>query len=329
MTWRWNREGEADHTARSGSGDLDDSELPLRNIVLPASAPRTSRILALYFFAVLIGGSLLAPQIFHALSLGNAAAFPNLAIRVFAITALLGLIVVLRQFRFSGAETWGYALPLPQGIRSIAIGFAFGLLSMGMVVALEIALGLQVRDEARYPVSMLIAAIDGCLVGFGVALVEETFFRGGLQSAFSRADVAGAGVWMTAVVYALAHLLDDDIVIGEVNWLSGFRILAAAIMALAEPGIYGALLTLFLVGVVLALIRQFLGHINLCIGLHAGWVAVIQWARKAYGLNDAHPLAWLVSDAYDGIIGYLAAAMLMGLLAASWLWFARHPGKGG
>jgi CAAX protease family protein len=294
------------------------------NPTVPSAS--AGRILALYFLAVLAGGSLLAPPIYHALQWREIdASFPNLTHRIYAITALLFLVFVLRILRLSGAEPWGYGLRPRRGLRSIAIGFAFGLVSMGLVVALEIALGLQVREEQR-SVNLLNAALAGCLAGFGVALVEETFFRGGLQSALSRIAL-GAGIWISAFVYALAHLLDDDANIGEVSWLSGFQVLAAALMALAEPDIYGALVTLFLVGLVLAFIRQYMGHIYLCIGLHAGWVAVIQWTREAYDLNRGHPLVWVVSESYDGIIGYLAALMLTVVLAICSLWLAR-PGKG-
>ena len=73
------------------------------------------------------------------------------------------------------------------------------------------------------------------------------------------------------------------------------------------------MVALFLVGVLLGLVRERSGHIGWCIGLHAGWVFVIQVTRQLTDGNEASPYAYLVGD-YDGIIGWAAAGWI-GLLA--------------
>jgi hypothetical protein len=65
---------------------------------------------------------------------------------------------------------------------------------------------------------------------------------------------------------------------------------------------------LFMVGVFLALVREHTGHIAWGIGLHAGWVFVIQVTRRMTDGNPEAPAAFLVGT-YDGIIGWLAAVM--------------------
>jgi hypothetical protein len=71
---------------------------------------------------------------------------------------------------------------------------------------------------------------------------------------------------------------------------------------------------LILVGVFLGMVRERTGHIGWCIGLHAGWVFVIQVARYLTDGNDASPYAFLTGD-YDGVIGWLAAGWLATLSA--------------
>jgi hypothetical protein len=70
-------------------------------------------------------------------------------------------------------------------------------------------------------------------------------------------------------------------------------------------------------GLLLALVRERAGHIGWCIGLHAGWVLVIQASRRLTDVNDDSPLSFLVGD-YDGIIGWLAALWIGLLMALYW-----------
>jgi hypothetical protein len=61
------------------------------------------------------------------------------------------------------------------------------------------------------------------------------------------------------------------------------------------------------VGTLLALAREFTGHIGVCIGLHAGFVAVIVVLRKASIAVADQPASFLVSH-FDGVVGWLVAA---------------------
>jgi hypothetical protein len=60
------------------------------------------------------------------------------------------------------------------------------------------------------------------------------------------------------------------------------------------------------VGVILGLVRHLTGNIAACIGLHAGWVAVI-FAVRETSQRTSGPTAWLMSD-YDGFIGWMVLA---------------------
>ena len=77
--------------------------------------------------------------------------------------------------------------------------------------------------------------------------------------------------------------------------------------AFADPARIGdAALALFLVGLLLALIRRLTGHIGGCIGLHAGFVAVIALFREVTTPMFDGSWSFLVSR-FDGLVGYLVA----------------------
>ena len=63
-----------------------------------------------------------------------------------------------------------------------------------------------------------------------------------------------------------------------------------------------------MVGVLLALVRRATGHIGACIGLHAGFVAVIALFREVTGPVYDSRWSFLVSH-FDGLVGYLVAAL--------------------
>ncbi len=87
-----------------------------------------------------------------------------------------------------------------------------------------------------------------------------------------------------------------------------------------------AFLCLTAVGVLLGLVRRFTGNIAACIGLHAGWVAVIYAVRETSERNPQSHATWLMSD-YDGFIGWM---VLGWTLAIGWvLWYGGTEERAG
>ena len=84
--------------------------------------------------------------------------------------------------------------------------------------------------------------------------------------------------------------------------------LAEVLKGFSDPlGILDSFLCLAAVGVLLGIVRLLTGNIAACIGLHAGWVAVIYVVRETTVPNLASPAAWLMGD-YDGFIGWMVLA---------------------
>ena len=135
------------------------------------------------------------------------------------------------------------------------------------------------------------------------------------------------------MLYSLVHFVGEKVRIApeDVNLASGWVILQRYFSAFADPARIGdAALALFLVGVLLALVRRLTGHIGGCIGLHAGFVAVIALFREVTAPIFDGTWSFLVSR-FDGLVGYLvavAAALCCAGLALRYSRQLRGAGSG-
>ncbi len=107
------------------------------------------------------------------------------------------------------------------------------------------------------------------------------------------------------------------------DWAANWQVFASTFASPWQWRNLDSFVALLLVGIFLGLVRRRTGHIGWCIGLHAGWVFVIQVARALTADDPTAPLAWLTGD-YDGIIGWLAAVWIGAL--ALWLGLTRTAG---
>src|SRR5437667_2645999 len=95
------------------------------------------------------------------------------------------------------------------------------------------------------------------MAGIAVAIVEETFFRGGWQGALQRGTSVPVSILTTSAFYSAMHFLKPKgagISAETVNWLSGFSYLAQIVThSWQAPGVAVGFVTLFLAGCVLGL----------------------------------------------------------------------------
>jgi hypothetical protein len=73
----------------------------------------------------------------------------------------------------------------------------------------------------------------------------------------------------------------------------------------------------------LALVRRATGHIGACIGLHAGFVAVIALFREVTVAAFDGTWSFLVSR-FDGLVGYLVAAAAAACCIGFWMRYAKQ-----
>jgi membrane protease YdiL (CAAX protease family) len=244
--------------------------------------------------------------------------FHRVADRLGMVTLGVGFFLVARRLRLADRSSLGFGLPPRQFLREAGIAFGIGVLLMGLIVAIMLALHLRLL---RPGVALSAAtfgrlAAEGLVRAVAVVLIEETFLRGAMWTGIARESGALTATVLTSLVYALTHFVSKyHIAADQVSWHSGIDLLAGSFGAFAHPlDVADAYICLFAVGVVLATVRMRTGNIAASLGLHAGWVWVITFVRETSVADPASPLHALLSH-FDGVVGWLVCAwtVLVGL----------------
>lgn len=246
--------------------------------------------------------------------------------RIFSRLTMLGVIgftawLMIRQ-GLAKRELLGYQQPLPAFLSRAGVGLVCGLLLMSVALAPLFVLGVREWNAARLPTSgaLLALALKGLGSGVLVALIEETFFRGAMQGALMRQRARGFALFAVPAFYAAVHFLGraESVPYQQVNALSGFTALRGFFSGFAEPmRIVDAFAALYAVGLLLALVRQRWGDISGCIGLHAGFVAVIAVFRKISIPGPTGEWSFLVGS-FDGLLGIWLAVLTLVICVFLW-----------
>lgn len=250
--------------------------------------------------------------------------------RLAQVILLLGLWPFLKRMGAANREALGYGVPRPAFLAALWQGWLLGFVILLVLVLSLRLLGVLVSDVAEedWLADLAVKSVQVLIGGLLTALLEETFFRGALYSVMRRnGGVVRAILWSSALFALLhfmkPHALPDGTVF---DWAGTWHMFVHAFTDVFQWQHVDSMVALMLIGAFLALVRERSGHIGWCIGLHAGWIFVIQLTRHLTDNNQASSNAWLVGD-YDGIIGWLAAAWI-GLLALGfWLSIGTKAGR--
>lgn len=275
------------------------------------------------FLAAIFGTLLLAALVGYPVWLAVHAVVPEwdfhrVLSRFWQLLLLVGLLLALRRLGLRGREDWGWGLPRPVFLREAGAGLAIGVATMLPMTIAMFALGI-LRLRAGFGATMFLdALVGGLLAGLGVGIVEETFFRGLMYRAVERESGFVAAAWCTAIVYAAIHFFARAKVPPEaVSVGSGLWLLGASLEHFSHPWpILDSFVTLVLVGLLLAFVRQRTGAIAAGLGLHMGWVCVIKATITVTRVNEDAPASFLVSS-FDGYTGWLVAGWAAVLIAVA------------
>ncbi len=246
--------------------------------------------------------------------------------RLAQLLILIGLWPFLAWQGLAQRAALGYEIGRSALGYALVGGWILGVLMLGALFLVLLILGIRVPDpESGEGLAILGLGLKALGAGLMIALLEESFFRGALYTAIRQEEGVGAAVIWSSGLYAAVHFLKPsalpDAVAFDTSralWMIAYVFIDLWQWKNLDSGI-----ALFLAGLLLAWIRERAGHLGWCIGIHAGWVFVIQLGR---GLTDGNPEAtwgWLVGS-YDGVIGWLAALWIGGLSLLAW--FLGHPG---
>ena len=273
--------------------------------------------LAAYFIATVFTGAVLGPILFwSAQSLAAHGVFSFLARydfetffhRALLVAAVLLLWPLLRVSRVRCLADLGLA-PNSRWGRDLCAGAVVSVVPLLFCGVLLIALHIYAfRHSFAWPRfgKMLLASIT-------VPFIEETFFRGIVLGLLLRAGRKYIAIFVVSVIFAAVHFLKAPERTSEiVTWTSGFSSIAHALDGIGDPMmVASALVTLFLIGWILADARVLTHSLWLSIGLHAGWIfGSGAFSRLARQQTPAFP--WIGKDMLVGMIP-------LGIAALTWV----------
>ena len=168
--------------------------------------------------------------------------------------------------------------------------------------------------------SPLITIVSALISGILIGVIEETLFRGLIQSQLSKVLGIIWAILIVNLIYSSAHFLQvpDSIVHSQINWFSGFVTLKDAFANLSNFKLFAdSWVALLLAGIFLSIVRIRSNNLWWCIGIHAGWVMHIKLIKAFTGRNIDADCSYLASD-YDKYIGELSALWILIVLT---IWF--------
>ena len=288
---------------------------------------RASKAIGCYAIAVIALGALLAPELFWTVQWVAAHvtaarwlagySFRRVFSRSLMMVALAGLWPLLRSVGLKSWRALGY-VRTPEWWKQLLVGYGLGIGSFA--VALVISLVLRHRSWAadKTAAEFAGAVLRYVAVGLIVAIIEETFFRGGIQGVFQRSMNVVAAVVLASAIYSVLHYLKPrggDLPTDQITWTSGFVYLRnIARQSFAKPEDAIGFVTLFLAGCILGLAYVKTRALYFSIGLHAGWVLANELARWLdAGSIVEDPRTWPVLVLLLMFVGWLCRTKSTGL----------------
>ncbi len=273
-------------------------------------------LLAVYLTLVPIVAGLVSYPLYLAiqgLGLGEPV-FAKLVFRTMEFCAVLALWPILRGLGIHGGKSWGFGDSRAKFFRQSARGLVWGLGSLLVLAAVLLMLGIRIWKPG-FPFHFeALPAIAGraLLIAVVVSLLEEAWIRGALFTAIAHRASAQSAIYLSALLWAAVHFIRPDVSIpaGELGWNSGFLVIAGSFSRFSDIGIIDSFMALLVAGWVLGWLRRQSGSIALCIGVHAGWVLVIQCLRRMTMVDPEARFAVLVGH-YDGFMGLLALSIFV------------------
>jgi CAAX protease family protein len=227
-------------------------------------------------------------------------------------TLISGLIIsgiYLQMYNLLSFKAFGYNSKISVFIKALFNGFIYGIAIMLIIEIILFFLGIHEIDTRRsYSFeSISILLCKAIVVGLIIATIEESIFRGALFTGLYKQTGAIIATFFSSLIYAAVHFIryrdlppDTDI-----NWYTGFTMMPEMFRRFHEWNIVDYFLTLFIFGVLLALLRLKHKSIAACIGVHAGIVMLIKIADYATSRTYGGNYDYLVSQ-YNSTFGWIS-----------------------
>lgn len=233
--------------------------------------------------------------------------------KITLLLLLLSILPLKKILKFSWSDL-GFA-PRPLFFKQIGQGLLLAFITLLPVMLTLYLLEVHVWDDTRSWTAGKIAGKIGLALFFAmlIALGEEILFRGLLMTSLRRKMPLIAAVGISSFYYAALHFLNSytQVPFEQQTISTGLLMVADAFANWFNPLFVSALISLFVVGVFLAVIRSRSPQsVGLCIGCHAGWVWQIKVSNDLFNINIHSDYLYLVSP-YNGVVGPLVSVWLV------------------
>ncbi len=307
---------------------------PLLEVIFLADSVRGVNPLAkifLFVVAVLFLTALLSPPIYWAgMALADsgfipaAEKFPFFRYwgRIAQIAALvlifpLGWWLRIRNLRDLGIER------NPAKARDVGWGVLFAIVPLLLLGAIYLWVEVyKPRDDVGWGTLVRVVGTAGF-----VSVFEEFLFRGVLLGLAIRYFGRWPGIVSVSAVFAIVHFFKPrgQIAREDVSWTSGFELLGSAFSSVDSITVFfWGNVTLFVIGLILALACLRTRSLWLPIGLHAGWIFGQQglnlFAKYRIKPEDAL-LPWVGPNVVSGMVPTGLVPLGALLVTASLVWW--------
>jgi membrane protease YdiL (CAAX protease family) len=262
----------------------------------------------IYLFLTASLAALIAYPVFIFSHADNISFFRSVVSRGGQVLLLLGIFPLFRWLRLP-FSTLGFSKDLAI---QLVWGFVLGTLMLTAHVIGLVELGVRGFIWTKLQtVDFMPLFIKSSITGFSVGMLEETIFRGALLGALNPISGPFMAVMVCSLYYAALHFIGTlwSTDLSLVGLDTGFRIALDGFSHLiqAPPDSF---IGLFVAGVFLGFIRYlFPQKLGICIGVHAGWVFVIQTGNNLTYYIPESKFSFLVGQ-HDTYVGVLSSVWL-------------------
>ena len=231
-------------------------------------------------------------------------------------TLISGLIVsgvYLQLYNLLSFKAFGYNGKFTTFLKGMFNGFVYGLSIMLLIEVVLLLLGIHELDATRNYTfeSVLLLFTKAIVIGLLIAVVEESIFRGALFTGLYKQTGAVITTFFSSLIYAAVHFIRyrDLPADTDIGWFTGLSMMPEAFRRFYEWSIVDYFLTLFIFGVLLALLRLKHKSIAACIGVHAGIVMLIKISDYVTNRTHNSSYDYLVSQ-YNSTFGWISFVIM-------------------
>jgi len=274
-------------------------------------------VLPVFFLVIFAGAVILGPLLYFALG----AVFPIPFHRAMDRALLICAVAAMGLFwsRLSFAKLW----PWERGAgRQLLYGYLMAFVTIQAMIGLQLVFcgWTSAHLTGSQIGSRLLIALAAALL---IPPLEETVFRGFLQTELVAGLGRLAGWLLAAFIFMLAHFLKVPVELDHlpVHFTSGGAALGAAFLPLLHGDfLCGRGLNLFLVGLILGGVFIRSGSLWLNTGLHSGWIFSLLLFTGLTRPTEPAPVTFLAGDILSS---FLTTVVLM--VFGIWLWLFYRP----